>query len=66
MSAQPVIRPRRSNRPVPYALTAAGLAALATDPAGDLRHEPRGGRTACDGQGCRCTFPGPRRRGEAS
>lgn len=35
----------------PYTLTDAGAAALATDPAGDLDHEPK---PHCDGRGCRC------------
>ena len=53
--------PRQQNRPIPYAITPAGLAALATDPAHDLRHEPRTGLHPCDGRGCNCRFPGPKR-----
>ena len=61
---RPVLRPRcGSPVPVPYVLTPAAYAALATDPANDLRHEPRGGRLPCDGRDCACRFPGPRRSG---
>jgi len=50
---QAAVQPARGMAPIPYTVTDAGLAALATPPATDRQHEPH---TLCDGRVCRCVL----------